>query len=198
MSLLFTAFVPFDGGKTNSSQIILSELKRLNWGDKFYFLLDVPVSFTKAWPYILNKIESLPHIQTVIAFGQAEPRTKITCEHVALNYIDARIPDNDGHSPQKGPINANGPDIYWSTINWNNIDLPNDMIEPSYHAGTYVCNFVMYKLLEWSKANSKNASFIHIPLLDTQTDFSFEKYPIRLETNHAVRALDTVLKNLSL
>ena len=52
----------------------------------------------------------------VLALGQAEGRCDFSVERVAINVMDARIPDNAGDQPIDVPVIAGGPAAYFSTL----------------------------------------------------------------------------------
>lgn len=158
MKWLVSAFEPFGGGSTNSSQIVVNALAARDWGGRVEFYPNVPVEFGRGW----LELEKRAHgFDGVLAFGQAETRARVGYERVALNMIDARIADNAGVTPPLGPIVA-GPDTRWCPIPWENLPL-SPLSERSYSAGTFVCNELMYHLLGWAEAHGKLAGFVHLP-----------------------------------
>lgn len=52
----------------------------------------------------------------VLCIGQAGGRTAITVEQIAINLMDAAIPDNQGNQPHDEPVFADGADGYFSTL----------------------------------------------------------------------------------
>lgn len=48
--------------------------------------------------------------------GASRGRAEISLERVAINLIDARIPDNAGQQPIDVPVVAGGPVGYFSTL----------------------------------------------------------------------------------
>ncbi|MGE0764101.1 MAG: pyroglutamyl-peptidase I [Bdellovibrionales bacterium] len=165
--ILISAFEPFDIDPENSSELVLQALSQ----QKNVVKTILPVSFAKAWPALLEQIHHHdPEI--VLSLGQADRRDKISLEQVALNLLEARIQDADGEQPTGQFISADGPLALLSR-------LPNSQLlskltqtgieaEISFHAGTYVCNALMYKLLEWALKTKRYAGFVHLPLLQEQ------------------------------
>src|SRR4051812_13459466 len=98
---LISHFAPFDGGKTNSSAIVAAQLKRGN----HFFTEALPVSFKSCWQKLERYLE-FRNFDGILGLGQAEGRSLITMERVALNWIDARVPDNDGDRPVDIKINS--------------------------------------------------------------------------------------------
>jgi pyroglutamyl-peptidase len=160
------------------------------------FHAPVPVEFNGAWKNIREILDKSGEVGGVLALGQAETRSRISLERVALNWTDARMPDNAGFVPAQAPIQHHAPNMHWSNIPWENFEL-SAHCERSYSAGTYVCNSVMFQALDWALAHKKKAGFVHIPVLSSQKDPVFAKSP-RLDDQAALeetaRILEFVLK----
>ncbi|MBI3441076.1 MAG: pyroglutamyl-peptidase I [Proteobacteria bacterium] len=195
MTWLVTAYEPFGGAQTNSSLILLNRLREKDWQGSIDFFGLVPVVFAEAWTVVRRELERRPHVKGVLALGQAEWRTKISLERIALNWIDASIPDNDGAQPRNCRINDNAPDVLWSNIPWENLEHSAQR-ELSYSAGTHLCNFLLYNLLHWGQDNGKTCGFVHIPLLQSQTDAALQKYLPRMPDDIAIGCLSEILSFL--
>lgn len=200
MKTLITAFEPFNNAKTNSSLMVIKEVaqreKILSNRDKeFVFHYPLPVSFSRSWPSLLSVINGQDKPSAIILMGQAEGRRKVSYERLALNWIDTKIPDNDGALPKHGAISAGGPEALWSQapIDKGQPSIRTRLIEPSYSAGTYVCNYLFYKTLEWAKNQNTKIGFIHVPLLNEQSHFDTISYPERLALNEAALAVQEIL-----
>jgi pyroglutamyl-peptidase len=102
----------------------------------------------------------------VIAAGLAGGRGAIAVERVAVNLIDARIPDNDGAQPVDEPSVSQAPPAHFATLPVKEIArrIAADGIpaEVSYSAGTFVCNHVFFTALEIA-ARGTRAGFVHVP-----------------------------------
>ena len=134
--------------------------------------LEIPTVFSKAGNMIIEKIEEI-NPDAVISIGQAGGRATITPEFVGINFVNARIPDNEGEKPID-TISEYGPDGIFSTLP---VELMVERMKAekipasiSYTAGTYVCNHVLYTVLEFIKSNKLNikAGFIHVPYIPSQ------------------------------
>lgn len=192
MKWLITAFAPFAGAKSNSSLIILEELRKRDLGADFVFHGPVPVEFGNAWENIRKILDNDSSIGGVLALGQAENRSRISLERVALNWNDARIADNAGSIPPQAPIMSGGVEMHWSNVPWEAFPL-SAQIERSYSAGTYVCNEVLFRALDWALPQGKRAGFVHLPVLSSQSDMMFEKSP-RIADDLAVSEMIRVLE----
>jgi pyroglutamyl-peptidase len=164
MTWLVSAFEPFGGATTNSSLQVLRELEARNSNPRLIFHSPVPVTFKEAWSNLRAKADSVADLSGVLALGQAETRSQICLEYLSVNRIDARIRDNSGELPPLGQIKP-GPDVLWSNIPWNRFQLT-ARTERSYSAGTFVCNALMFELMEWAKVHGKYAGFVHVPPFD--------------------------------
>lgn len=195
MSLLVTAFEPFAGARTNSSMEVLAGLQAMDWDGEVAFLPFVPVSFDRAWPFVHERLQSVPGNPpgVVLSLGQAEGRARIGLERLALNWIDPRVPDNDGRLPSQGAIDPGAADVLWSPFDWPRLG-DSAILERSYSAGTYVCNALFYRLLTWGRANAVRCGFVHVPLLQSQNDITFALHLARLRTEDAVEAVARVMR----
>lgn len=190
--LLITAFEPFDGACTNSSLILLEELAKKDWGGKVAFFGPVPVSFAEAWPLIEQELKRYPDIQGVICMGQAEGSMRISLERMALNWMHASIPDNDGAKPN-GPVEDGAPKILKALFPWHELE-ESPHWECTYNAGAYVCNAVMFSAISWARDEEKFAGFIHLPLLESQKgDPGLGKESPRMKDDVAVKSLSRVI-----
>ncbi len=161
--VLMTGFEPFGGAASNSSWDAV-RLLASRWDSPISLVTAcLPVTFGSAIDDLLA--EHSPDV--VIAVGLAAGRAAITPERVALNLIDARIPDNDGARPIDEPVIPGGPAAYFSGLpvkamvdRMRTAGLP---AEVSQTAGTFVCNEVMYRLMRAAEGTGIRAGFIHVP-----------------------------------
>jgi pyroglutamyl-peptidase len=172
MKVLVTGFDPFYGEKVNPAYEAVKLLPDTIKGAEI-IKLEIPTVFSKSGPAVEAGIkENEPDI--VINVGQAGGRSCVTVERVAINLIEATIPDNEDEQPMDVPVQEDGEPAYFATIpvkaviqNVRDHGIPCSM---SYSAGTYVCNNVMYNTLYMASTKYKNikAGFIHVPYSDDQ------------------------------
>lgn len=188
MKILITAFNPFAGAKINPSQIIVESLSE----ESFPFQLEglvLPTEFEASKAKLKDHLTK-NHYDKILNLGQAGGRQGITLERVAINIQDASIPDNAGLAPIDKKIRIDGPAAYFSTIPIKAIvqAIRNQGIKASVSntAGTYVCNTVMYTVLDYINLYKLNtqAGFMHIPYLPSQ---------VEADTNTAFMSLDEML-----
>ena len=168
MPILVTAFTPFGGDALNASQEILNALPETLGGVRLEKRL-LPVSFRSAPRIALEAAERLCP-ETIVCLGQAAGRDAVTPERVAVNLMDAAMPDNDGFQPVDEPVIPNAPAAYFSTLPvkamveaMQRLEVPARL---SNTAGTYVCNALMYVMLRQTK--DVPCGFIHVPYLTGQ------------------------------
>lgn len=173
MNILVTAFDPFGGECINPAQQAVERLA-VQIGDHSISKLVVPTVFGKASEVVIEAMDRLQP-DAVICVGQAGGRRSVTPERVAINMMDASIPDNVGRQPMDEPIVPDGPAAYFSTLPIKNMvqairdaGLPADV---SNSAGTFVCNSLLYSVLHHAAVHVPEirAAFIHVPYIPEQT-----------------------------
>lgn len=164
--VLVSGFTTFGKHTENSSEIIVNQLKQTKLEGIDLHTCILPVAFSSAFDHLKFEIESFrPEI--VIALGLAGNRSKIEIEKVAINLIDCDIPDNEGILLQNKSIVENGTPAFFSTLPIQELrklqySFP---VTVSYSAGAYVCNYLMYRLMDFTKETNIKAGFIHLPPL---------------------------------
>ena len=135
-------------------------------------VLTLPVTFKKAFELLQDHLLKESYLG-IIALGEG-PNQVVHIEHVAMNMMHARIPDNLGFQPQLTPIDPSTPITLKTTLPLDviaealtNMKLP---YSHSFHAGTYVCNDLLYRLL--AAPISIPRGFIHVPNNPTQQPMS--------------------------
>lgn len=174
MRILISGFAPFGGRDLNPTALLIEALKRneISHPDNFHIeTVILPVTFEDSYLVLKEHINRV-NPDVVMAFGQAAGRANIELESVALNKIDAEIVDNAGNRPLDQLINHLGPESYLSTLPLQgmegalkNAGLP---VKISNSAGTFVCNYLFYKLMEDNQDTLRLCGFVHVPLLPEQ------------------------------
>ena len=164
--VLLTGFEPFGTATSNPSGEIVKQIS----GDNIVTAI-LPVAYTQSAERLLALIaEHNPDV--VICLGQAEGRTQITPEKIAINLDDARLADNDGVLRNDVKIIESGPDAYFSTLPINEIveaikarGVPATV---SLSAGAFLCNHVFYVAQNKFAGTKVRSGFVHLPLMDSQ------------------------------
>ena len=165
-TILLTGFEPFGTATSNPSGEIVKQIS----GENIVTAI-LPVAYAQSAERLLTLIEQ-HNPDVVICLGQAEGRTQITPEKVAINLDDARLADNEGVLRNDVRILEDGPDAYFST-------LPvKDMVEAikaqgipaavSLSAGAFLCNHVFYVAQNKFAGSNVRSGFVHVPLMDSQ------------------------------
>ena len=164
--ILVTGFEAFDKSAINPSAEIVKALK----GDDLVTAI-LPVVFGQASAQLRELID-LHKPSAVLCLGQAEGRSEMTPERIAINLENARIADNAGNQPLEQRIMADGPDGHFSTLPLEKMvtsmkaaGIPASI---SLSAGTFVCNHIFYVLQDYLKDSSVKSGFMHVPLMDEQ------------------------------
>lgn len=199
MKILITAFEPFNQEKVNPA---LEAVRQLDPAmiKADLIKLEVPTAFNQAIERVEAVIQSeQPDI--VVAIGQAGGRYGITPERVAINLDDALIKDNLGQQPIDQPIQKDGPAAYFSTLPIKAIvhqlraaGIPASI---SNSAGTFVCNHLMYGILDILAQSYPEArgGFIHVPYIPEQVVQKSNQPSMALDdiTRGLVIALNTII-----
>jgi pyroglutamyl-peptidase len=170
--VLLTGFEPFGGESTNPSWQAVAQLHGRRIGGHRVIAVQLPTAFEGAGRMLRAALRAHAP-RAVIAVGQAGGRAEISLERVAINLIDARIPDNTGAQPIDEPVIAGAPDAYFATLPLKAAlqALRGEGIPAaiSYSAGTYVCNQVFYALMHALRNRPQvPAGFVHVPYLPEQ------------------------------
>ncbi|MDR3425650.1 MAG: pyroglutamyl-peptidase I [Alphaproteobacteria bacterium] len=174
--VLLVAFDPFGGKILNSSWLAIQALHGKQIARHRIIAAQLPTAF-KTSLQILRKLIAEHNPALIIGVGQADMRSPISLERVAINIIDARIPDNQGVQPVDEEVISGGPVGYFSTLPikairtaLNKADVP---VEISQTAGSFVCNYVFYGLMHELSTRKllrrTRGGFIHVPLLPQQS-----------------------------
>ena len=168
--LIITGFDPFGGETVNPAWEAVSRLPDTIGGYRLT-KLQIPTVFGKAAEQVLAAAGAdAPDV--ILCVGQAGGREAVTPERVAINCMDARIPDNAGNQPREASVISGGPDGIFSTVPVRKMA---DAIEKagipgkvSNTAGTFVCNDTLYRLLHHYAGTAVRVGFIHVPHLPEQ------------------------------
>jgi pyroglutamyl-peptidase len=164
--MLLTGFEPFGKATLNPSGEIVKQIS----GDNIVTAI-LPVAYAQSAERLLALItEHNPDV--VICLGQAEGRTQITPERIAINLDDARLADNNGEMRNDVPIIVGGPVAYESTLPIKEfVKAINDVGVPaavSLSAGAFLCNHVFYVAQHKLVGTKVRSGFVHVPLMDEQ------------------------------
>jgi len=169
-TILITGIEPFDGETINPSWEAVRALDGETIDGHVLAARQLPCVIGKGGEVLLAAIAEVDPV-IVLCFGQAGGRSDISIERVAINVVDARIPDNEGCQPVDEAIVADGPAAYFSSLPIKAIvsalrqrGVPASV---SQTAGTYNCNAIFYRLSHYivTQRPALRGGFIHIPYL---------------------------------
>ena len=168
-TILLTGYNPYRNAPDyNPTGALARELDGRKIGGAHVVGRQLPVAVEDAGPQ-LRRLLARVDPDAALAMGVAPGRPAMSVERVAVNVLDFRVPDNRGRRYRDRPIRRGGPDAYLSTLPVRAIlaALRREKIpaELSDTAGTYLCNFAMYTLLDGFSLAEKGgpAGFIHVP-----------------------------------
>ena len=196
MKILLTGFEPFGGECVNPSWEAVALLPD-KIGETELVKQKLPTSYAGAVLHLKEAIAAnRPDI--VICVGQDGKCGSIMLETTAVNYADSRQADNDGIVLKEKKINMEGKESYAVRLPLQNLKealaqegLP---AEFSDSAGTYVCNYLFYSLLEMCGRDSNMlGGFIHVPYIPEQLNGKQPGTP-SMELKDIARALAVICK----
>jgi len=168
--LLITGFDPFNGNKSNPSWQAAEELPD-KVGNFELKKLQLPTVYGEAARNVIAEAD-IWQPDVILCLGLAGGRAAVTPERIGINLRSASIPDNAGRQYTDTPILPGGPAAYFSTLPVTAMaqaireaGLPGAV---SNTAGTYVCNDVLYTLLNRYDNTAVMVGFIHVPYLPGQ------------------------------
>ena len=164
--VLLTGFEPFGKASLNPSGEIVKQIS----GENIVTAI-LPVAYEQSAEVLLALIaQHKPDV--VISLGQAEGRTQITPERIAINLDDARVADNEGVMRNNVPILVGGPVAYESTLPIKEFVEAIKAIEVpaavSLSAGAFLCNHIFYVAQNKFAGTHVRSGFVHVPLMDEQ------------------------------
>lgn len=198
MRVLLSAFEPYDVWEQNSS-----------WEALVTFLQHrgtVPGVITRRYPVDLDKLQARLEkdlelgFDAVLHLGQAPGISRVQMEAIALNVAGM----TDAAGDFFGPLVPDGPVAYRTDFpldSWN-LSLRSAGIpcSVSFHAGTYLCNAIMYLSHHWHHTRHRKCAigFLHLPLTPEQVLHSRRDFPSmpREQASEAIgRVLNLILES---
>jgi pyroglutamyl-peptidase len=195
-SVLVTAFEPYDRWTHNASWLALVELTRnLPESPRIVTRL-YPVDFQRARQRLEDDL--LANYDFALHLGQAPGTARIQLEAIGLN-----VGGNSTELPEAfRPLEVEGPTAYRSPLplaHWAALiraaGIPATV---SYHAGTYLCNAVLYLSLHLAQKHGlrTQCGFVHVPLAPQQVLGERGDVP-SLPSTLTAAALRTILETLA-
>ena len=114
-TIVLTGFDPFGGDTVNPSTAIAQALHGQRIAGHAVVAAQLPTAFGAAQEGLRVLVQQ-HQPALVLCLGQAGGRAALSIERVAINLVDARIPDNQGQQPVDAPVLAQGPAAYFATV----------------------------------------------------------------------------------
>jgi len=198
MRLLLTAFEPYEDWQQNSSWEVMTEYLRVHGAS--------PSLVTRRYPVDLMELKKrldrdlATGFDAVLHLGQRPGASQVSLEAIAINVAGMTTAPGEEY----GPLLANGPIAYRTQFplgSW--LALLHQSAVPahiSYHAGTYLCNAVMYLSHHWYTQHRRHGEeplvgFIHLPLTTQQVPGS-GKSLASMPTSRMVDAVSLVVNEI--
>ena len=190
MRVLISGFDPFGDHKVNPTSLLVDALRKKEISFPEELLIEtviLPVSFKHSYELLKHVSDSFnPDI--MIAMGLGTKRNSIELELVAQNKIHAEIEDNLGEKPANRFINPLGPLHYLSTLPILGIEgmLKNNGIpvKLSTDAGSFVCNYIFYRMMEDNQETQRLCGFIHFPEIKEELTLDDQKKSLQFILNY--------------
>lgn len=194
-TVLITAFEPYDRWPENASWLALVELTRDMPTDPRVVTRRYPVDFEAARARLFDDLAA--NYDFALHLGQAPGISRVHLEAIGVNI--------GGHSTQTPeqfqPLVPGGPAAYQSSLplgEWSaqirELGVP---CQVSYHAGTYLCNALLYlthHIVREQRLKTR-ATFIHLPLAPTQVLGERQDWP-SLPSSQSAEAVRLIVRAL--
>lgn len=202
MHLLLTGFEPFGGSKINPSQQVLERLAAEGIPGINLITAILPVDRLGGPEKLLQVLEATQP-EAVLCLGEASGRAALSIERLAVNLLNFSIPDNQGKQIEEELIVHGGPAAYFVTLPLRKalqaVQAAGVPAELSLSAGSFLCNQILYTLLNYLSQREIGipAGFIHLPRLPEQAASQKQPGPsMSLETSSkGVKAVLEVLRD---
>lgn len=177
LRVLLTGFEPFGGSPVNPSQQLVARLSRARVPGLHLHAAVLPVvggeGAGSAWAALRSALSQVnPH--AVVCFGEAHTRSAVSIERIAVNLLDYRVADNAGARVVDQPVVPGAPAAHMATLPVREmmqcVQAAGVPCELSLSAGTFLCNEIMYRVLEHAARERMPfyAGFVHLPQLPEQ------------------------------
>ena len=166
--ILVFGFKPYGKYKTNISEIIVNKLRNKKISKKII----LPITFNRN--RIIKKIKEIKP-DVILGVSQHPRARKIRIERKAKNMIKLR-------KEKLKFTNKNSKKVLFTNLKIKKINGTTI----TYNAGTYVCNFVMFNIMDYIIKNDKDIkfAFLHIP----------KKYNIR----KGISTINKIINNINI
>jgi len=183
ITVLLTGFDAFAKHKYNPSELVVETfpdiLKSKARGHskqvkEIHILKQVlPTAGVKGWKVLKkaldNTLDQAEGPVYVVMLGLAATRETISLERLALNFRDYRLPDNAGEQRFEETVEVKAPQLLRTNLDLRLlqkiVSAAGYPCEVSNHAGTFVCNELYFKALNYKRdiGDIESVLFMHLP-----------------------------------
>lgn len=169
--VLLTGFETFGGHDVNPSAVVARRIAAAPPPGVDVRTLVLPVSWARAFGPVRAAL-SRHRFDAVLLMGLAADRNHLEFERFALNWRGAAHPDEDGVAEAGSAIDPSGPAACLATAPLDELvaacAAAGAPARTSNHAGTFLCNQVLYMTLRHcTRAGGPAAAgFLHLPPFD--------------------------------
>jgi pyroglutamyl-peptidase len=166
--ILLTGFEPFGPHSENPSEVIVRRLASAPPDGVRLTSLVLPVAWSRAFPPLRQALLR-GRFDAALLLGLAAARDHLEFERFALNWRASPSPDEDGVADDGSPIDPAGPAACFATIPLDALvaacRAAGAPVRTSNHAGTFLCNQVLYQTLRLCDRRDLRcrAGFLHLP-----------------------------------
>ncbi len=164
--VLVSGFEPFGDATINASQEVVLQLQAKGLSNVETLVLGT--SYENGFAELMQAI-TRTEPDYVLSLGESRGRASVNIENVGVNLADCDLADNKGEIKTQQVIDPSGSDAYIATVPvfelCEAVKQGGVPCSVSWSAGTYVCNYVMYKTLHCLRHASIPFGFVHIPVL---------------------------------
>lgn len=171
--LLVTGFEPFGAQTVNPSERMVRLVASAAPAGITVSTRVLPVAYQRAFaPVAAALAGERPHGALLLGLGPG--RATVDFERFGVNWRGGTLPDNDGLQIAGEHIDPAGPAAYFSTLPVDELVAAcRDAGAPaaaSSHAGTFLCNQVLYQTLRHCDRHDLvcRVGFVHLPFLPEQ------------------------------
>ncbi len=199
-TFLVTGFEPFNKSNDNPSARAIEQLSPAAVPGARVVTGLLPVSVRRALR-ILRRLLQSHSPEFVLLLGEMRGSPCLRVERIAINLLEADIPDNDGHVLTGRSIVPAGPTAYWTTLPHKTMlaaaRAAGAPCVQSLSAGAYLCNQMLYLALHAARAagNPMKVGFVHLPSLPGQMQSADAPKPT-MDLGLSTRAITAVLTAL--
>jgi pyroglutamyl-peptidase len=168
LRVLLTGFRRFGPHTANPSEELVERLRAHPPRGVRLVARVLPVEYRTAFSAVREVLDA-GDADVVLHLGLAAARPDVQVERFALNWRGGEQPDEAGVATEGEPVDPSGPAAFLSTVPVDGLvaairgaGLP---CTPSSHAGTFLCNQVLYQTLLHADRHGGGvrAAFLHLP-----------------------------------